>query len=329
MLTKGDVGAIWAAHYVPETQLFDDCRTLRWVGRLFIRDFGKVRSGSRFSELLRMIDLLESEVSKKPTRVEVARSVADLERIRQLLKLAVIHTVEGVHALDGDPDHLDELARRGVASLTLSHFYKNDAFEHTNGVPEGMSIQKMCKLRFETNWGPPAITDFGRAVLAKMKALHIIPDVTHCSPAAREAVYAEINREMPVIATHVGVRYLNADPYNLTDAEMGEIAATGGAVGVIFMNYWLSARRFDGHPPKKGLDIIWDTIERIRDITGSFDYVMLGTDFDGFTDPPDDVRDSSQIWRLTDLLLSRGLSDTDIKKILGGNALRVLKAGWK
>ena len=64
-------------------------------------------------------------------------------------------------------------------------------------------------------------------------------------------------------------------------------------------------------------------------VTGSFDHVALGTDFDGFTDPPDDVRDASQLGKVTRMLLERGVRETDVRKILGGNAQRVLERGWR
>ncbi len=55
----------------------------------------------------------------------------------------------------------------------------------------------------------------------------------------------------------------------------------------------------------------------------------MGTDFDGFTDPPDDVRDASHLGRVTAMLLDRGVPEPDVLKILGGNAQRVLEAGWR
>ncbi|MCK5267788.1 MAG: membrane dipeptidase, partial [Spirochaetes bacterium] len=57
--------------------------------------------------------------------------------------------------------------------------------------------------------------------------------------------------------------------------------------------------------------------------------VMIGSDFDGLTDPPNDVVDSSQFGNLTRYLIKKGLSDDIIKKILGGNAQRILEKGWK
>ena len=85
----------------------------------------------------------------------------------------------------------------------------------------------------------------------------------------------------------------------------------------------------DREHPNEGLESIWKTIEHIHDVAGSWDHVVLGTDFDGFTDPPDDLRDYSSMGRVTRMLLERGVPEPDISKILGGNAQRVLEAGWR
>ncbi|MEE9578775.1 MAG: membrane dipeptidase, partial [Gemmatimonadota bacterium] len=70
-------------------------------------------------------------------------------------------------------------------------------------------------------------------------------------------------------------------------------------------------------------------LEHIRDVTGSWEHAMLGTDFDGFTDPPDDVPDASHLGAVTQMMIDRGLPEVEIKRILGGNALRVLQSGWR
>jgi microsomal dipeptidase-like Zn-dependent dipeptidase len=282
MLAKGGVGVIWSSLHLPERQLFDDCPFLKSATQLFAR---KLLEGSPLARALEMPDAMEREIDRRPDRVELALSAADVVRIRAAGKLAVIHTVEGAHVLEGDPDNLEVLAERGVALLTLCHFYPN---------------------------------------VAKMKTLPMIVDVSHCTPAARSAVYAELGDARPIVASHVGVTRYNPDPYNLADDEILTIAASGGAVGVIFMNYWLDAQN-----PKNGLDVIWKTCEHIHDVSGSWDTVVLGTDFDGFTDPPDDVKDASHLGRVTEMLLERGLTDAEVMKILGGNARRVLELGWR
>ena len=157
----------------------------------------------------------------------------------------------------------------------------------------------------------------------------MIVDVTHCAPGARAEVYAELGTEVPIVASHVGADELHPTVYNLKRHEIEHIAASGGAVGIIFMNYWLGHLEPDPVNLDAGLGNIWLTAKYIHDVTESWDHVMLGTDFDGFTDPPNDLRDSSQMPRVTEMLLRKDVSEEDVKKIIGGNAQRVLDLGWR
>ena len=111
--------------------------------------------------------------------------------------------------------------------------------------------------------------------------------------------------------------------YNLTDREIKWMSDHGCLIGIIFMNYWIS-------PTDTGLGLkyIEQTIDHIRSV-GSFDCVGIGTDFDGFTDPPDEIVDMSELPRLTKYLKSLQYPDDVIQKFLGLNALRILQNGWK
>ena len=323
MLTKGGVGVIWAAHYIPERPLFEDCLPAKIAAALLVPDSSRLFEGDLFQRLNEMMDALEREVGRKPEMAEVAKSAADVRRIRGEGKIAVVHTVEGGHVLGDDIDRLNELARRGVAMLTLTHFYPNGLASHVDGIPKDMFIRKLCDFDFGAG-GQPPLTDFGRAVLRKLRTTPMLVDISHCTPQARKAIYDELGGVRPIIASHVGVKEFRDDPYNLSDDEIHQIAGTGGAVGVIFLTYWLDAAH-----PKKGLGAICDTIEHIHKITGSWDHIVLGTDFDGFTDPPDDVKDASKVGKVTGTLLERGVPEDGIKKILGGNAQRLLEIGWR
>lgn len=322
MLEEGGVGAVWAAHYPPERKLFEDCFWLGLAALLTVPVYLKILRRSPFEILLAMMDALEREAARRPGRTEIARSPGDLERIRRQGKIALVHAVEGAHALEGRPGRLDELARRGVAVLTLAHFYANGLVEQTDGIPATNPVRRICDLEFGTV--RPPLTDLGEEVIRRCERLGIVLDVTHCSPEARAAVYAETDPGRPLVATHAGVRALRDTPYNLSDDEIREIAGRAGAVGVIFMPWWLT-----GAEEGPGLEAVWETMAHLREVCGSWDHVMIGTDFDGFTDPPEEVRDASRLPAVTELLLDRGVAEEDVRKVLGGNALRVLRAGWR
>jgi hypothetical protein len=117
VLEKGGVGVLWSSHHLPERELFRDCPWLRLATLLPI--FKKLTTGSLVQRLLEMMDRMEREINREPDRAELALSAADVKRIRAAGKIAVVHTVEGAHVLEGNPDNLARLAQRGVAMLTL------------------------------------------------------------------------------------------------------------------------------------------------------------------------------------------------------------------
>jgi membrane dipeptidase len=166
------------------------------------------------------------------------------------------------------------------------------------------------------------LKSFGRDVVEAMMDLGMILDVSHCTPLAREQIYNMVGNRMPLIASHVGAYEINPSPYNLKDWEIKKIANTGGLVAVIFMNYWLMP-----HETKRGVNFIVRTLEHLVNV-GGIDHVGIGTDFDGFTDPPDDLKDASELPVLTRRLIAEGYSQAAIEKIWGGNSLRVLRDGW-
>ena len=88
------------------------------------------------------------------------------------------------------------------------------------------------------------------------------------------------------------------------------------------MNYWLSPIDSDF-----GMRHIEQTMNHIINV-GGIDAVGIGTDYDGFTDPPDEMVDISELPSLTKYLMALGYSDDQLKAILGGNAMRVLREGW-
>jgi microsomal dipeptidase-like Zn-dependent dipeptidase len=328
-LKYGQIDVFNSTVYAPEKDLLEDFRLLRLLKALRLIRKG-VLSDTYFDTTISMLDQINTVVenSKDPETGKpwgrVAQSLEELEDILSLddRPLIVIHNVEGAHSLDGNLDNLDALFQRGVAYMTLAHFYPNAVVHPVFPFPEYAKTLGGFRRGRDLTLG---LTEFGRQVVERMIEIGMLIDIAHCTPRARKEIYEIVedsDKRPPVIASHIGVFEINPNPYNLKDREIEWIASTGGVIGVIFMNYWLTP-----HDRKQGMDYIVETIRHIAEV-GGIETVALGSDFDGFTDPPDDIKDMSELKVLTQRLVAEDFTYEHITKILGGNVLRVLRQGW-
>ena len=358
-LHEGAVDVLLSAVHIPEAPLFDDIPLLKLLRFFKPRAWRELVRPPYFQATLRALDDMEAQVREYRPRsgrrpVQLAHSITELEASLAQghdAPIAIVHSVEGAHSLQGDvagkrpPEtatkeataeilaNLEALHARGVALLTLAHFYPNYVAAPCFPFPEKMLRFGRWRRALQRHDPARGLGPAGEAVVTRMLDLGMLVDVTHCTPAARAAVYrlAEASgARASVVATHVGVQAINPSPYNLADWEIRWLADHGGVAGVIFMNDWLVP-----HESKLGLNHLVATLQHLVDVGGE-DVAALGTDFDGFTDPPDDLLDASQLPRLTRRLtaqraspLQRRFGDERIGKILGGIALRVLREGWK
>jgi membrane dipeptidase len=330
MLEKGGVEVLWSSLHIPETGMFK-CKLLRLLAHL-TSGGRKLLKLNAWECLLVMMSEMDRQVARSD-HFQVARSNAELDRVRAAGRTAIVHTVEGGYVLGAGlaPDNLEErldrlrqLAERGVASLTLVHFFPNELAGQAEAIPAAQRAGPVCKVNTEVDL-TKGLTETGAKVIEKMVELRIVPDVAHCTPRAREEIYELVADRIPVVATHVGVQSMNPEPYNLDESDVRAIVASGGVAGVIFMPYWLE----ESHPGP-GLDAIWRTMDTLRQWSGgTWDHVAIGTDFDGFTDPPDDCDSAAQLPLIRELLADHGVSPEDADAVLGGNARRVLRDGWR
>jgi microsomal dipeptidase-like Zn-dependent dipeptidase len=330
MLEQGGVKVLWSSLHIPERNFFG-CRLLR-IAAHFTSGGRKLLKLNAWECLLVMLAEMERQVARAD-RFEVARSNAELDGVLASGKTAIVHTVEGGHVLGAGLDandvqrrlgRLELLADRGVASLTIAHLFPNDLAGHAEAIPAVQRSGPICRLDTEVDL-TRGLTPTGQAVVERMVELRMIPDVTHCTPVARRQIYDLVANRVPVIASHIGVQSMNPEEYNLDEDDVRAIAESGGVVGVIFMPYWL-----EKSDPKNGLDVIWQTMDTVRDWSGgTWEHVAIGTDFDGFTDPPDDCDSEAQLPRVREKLESNGVSPGDVEAVLGANARRVLRNGWR
>ena len=335
-LKEGGYDAILSVIHVPEKGILQDFPIVN-VFRFLRPDlWAKVIAPAPFNVALRMMDDMEKAVADSKHRdwMKMAHSVKELDGIMSQPAakhpIAVVHCVEGGHCLTGDDTsetavlkNLETFFQRGAVYLTLAHFYPNQVVNPCFPFPEDvLSLAANRNVWRDLTLG---LTDIGKHVVEKMIELGMIIDLSHCTPTARRQVYDIVDasgKRVPLMFTHVGAYEIDPSPYNPTDGEIKRIARDGGVVGVIFMPYWLMPKE-----SKQGINFISRTIQHLINVGGE-DVVGIGTDFDGFTTPPDDLIDASQMPRLTQRLLIDGYSREQIIKILGGNALRAVRQGW-
>jgi membrane dipeptidase len=331
MLKKGGVKVLWSSLHVPEPP-FLECSLIRLAAH-FTAGGRKLLKLNAWECLLSMMGEMERQVARAGDGFEVARSNLELDRVLTAGKTAIVHTVEGGHVLGAGLDardtagrirRLEELAERGVASLTLAHLFPNELAGHAEAIPAAQRTFPICKLNTGVDLSR-GLTTMGRDLVDRMVELRMTPDVTHCTPVARRDVYGLVANRIPIIASHNGVASMNPEKYNLDQSDVRAIAESGGVVGVIFMPYWLERSQ-----PGPGLEAIWKTMDTVRKWSGgSWEHVAIGTDFDGFTDPPDDCDSEAKLPLIREMLEAKGVWGNDADAILGTNARRVLRDGWR
>ena len=242
---------------------------------------------------------LHSFADKSAGRLRVITTPADIDRLLVDRKngttvVGGMLSIEGLQDLEGNIDNLDVLYAAGFRMAGLAHFFDNDVAGSMHGVAKG------------------GLTPLGRQVVQRMEAKGMIVDLAHASHAAVADVLAMATR--PVVSSHGGVQATCKVNRNLTDDEVRGVARTGGVVGI---GFWQGA--VCSLDPKN----VARAIAHVRDLVG-IDHVGLGSDFDGSTTTG---FDASGIAAVTQALMSSGFSEDDIRKVMGGNVLRVLRAG--
>ncbi len=277
-----------------------------------------------------------SEKLPKIQGLSLARTAADIRANDAKGTMSALFGVEGGHMLQpGSPDeqfaHLRRFAELGARYMTLTWSNSNDV---------GGSSGDEGRVT--------GLTDFGRSVIAEMERLGILVDLSHVSdPLFWDAIRAA---RKPVIASHSSARQLANVPRNLTDAQLEAVGKNGGAVCVNFFVGFLDAKTFDEiqalqkeiDPQKKmpalevqkelkkryrnqvPLSVVADHIQHIAQVAG-IDHVCLGSDYDGIPFAPVGLDDATKLPNLTAELLRRGMSEADVRKVLGENLLRILE----
>jgi len=300
------------------------------------------------------LDLIESvyeQAARHPDRMMMAYSVADIERAHKQKRLAALMGIEGGHSIENDIHLLRDFYRLGVRYMTLSWSNTNEWADSSGDINDP---------KVEHHNG---LTDFGKQVVLEMNRLGMMVDISHVSDKAFWDTIG--TTKAPVIASHSSARALSNHPRNMTDDMLRAMAKNNGVVMVNFYsafvdeNYrqaaeaqkkdreaavedYVAKRKAAGQPvtyldrdrierewaakiPRPPFKSLIDQFDHIAKVAG-VDHVGLGSDFDGVSGAtPEGIDSAADLPKITQALLDRGYSAEDIRKILGGNLLRVFR----
>jgi membrane dipeptidase len=298
-----------------------------------------------------LIDSVYEQAAHHPDRMMMAFSTADIERAHKEHKLAALMGIEGGHSIENDMHLLRDYYRLGVRYMTLSWSNTNEWADSSGDIND-------TKIQHHNG-----LTDFGKQVVLEMNRLGMMVDISHV--ADKTFWDAIETTKAPVIASHSSARALTNAPRNMTDDMLRAVAKNGGVVQVNFFSGFLDedyrkasaaqskdqaaaiqkyidSLRAEGKPvnyievnrldrewmakiPRPPFKDLIDHIDHIAKVAG-IDHVGLGSDFDGVSGAtPQGMDSAADLPKITQALLDRGYSAEDIKKILGGNILRVFR----
>ncbi len=297
-----------------------------------------IKEGTAVRKTLEQIDVIRRMVKRYPETFALCGTVDEIRAARKAGKIASLIGVEGGHSIDGSLGVLRTFYDLGVRYMTLTH-------------TESLAWADSCSDEPKAH----GLSPFGEQVVAEMNRLGMLVDISHVSAETMRHVLRVT--KAPVIASHSSAFALANHPRNVPDDVLKLVAQNDGVVMINFYPGFIlpeGARAMDGmmkayrelrkkyadddkrledalaqyrkeNPsPRGSVHTVVDHIEHVIEVAG-IDHVGLGSDFDGIGTVPEQLEDVSTYPRITQVLLDRGYTAEQIRKVLGGNALRVLK----
>ena len=286
-MTEGRMDAVIMAAYLPQPKM----------GETFSSMAPHTARYTPCSYAHSIFDQIETIVEQNKQYLSLARTPADLYEDKRKGRKSIVLAIENGLALEHELENVKRFAQRGVAYITLCHNGDNDICDSAKG----------CNTH-------NGVSTFGEQVIREMNRHGIMVDLSH---AAEKSFYDALDiSATPIVCSHSNCRALCDHPRNLTDDQLRRLAEKGG---VAHTTLYAGFLRKDGQASI--LDAI-DHLEHAINVMG-IDHVGIGTDFDG-DGGVTGFADASEALNFTLHLLRRKYSEQDIRKIWGGNWLRVM-----
>lgn len=301
-----------------------------------------------FAHANREIDSLDAIIKRNPQKMKMIRSYADAEHSIKHKTLGAMIGVEGGHMIEDDLDKLETLYKRGARYMTLT--WNNNTSWATSAMYESENKDKDVRK---------GLTDFGKEVVKKMNELGMMVDLSHVGEQTFKDAISISSK--PVILSHSSVWNISPVFRNVKDYQLEMIKKNNGVICVNFFSGFIDSnfnarnKAFNAkHKEEKDsllqsgkedffaedylfekyaeevktlrppFSLLIDHIDYLVKKIGA-DHVGIGSDFDGISSAPFEMDGVEDFPKITAALKERGYNDADIRKILGGNVLRVFK----
>lgn len=301
----------------------------------------------------RTLDLIDGtleQVRRAPDKLRLCVTADEIVAAHSEGRFAVLMGIEGGHSIENSLGLLRCYYRLGVRYMTLTWSNSNDWADSSGDI------------RSETVRHHNGLTAFGRSVIREMNRLGMMVDISHASDKTFWDVIE--TTAAPIIASHSSARAITQAPRNLTDEMLRAVAKNNGVVMVNFYpafidEHWRAAwnasrtqrqqeqdslkaeydakglpvpflasdkidRKYAALIGRAPFESLIDHFDHIIKITG-IDHIGIGTDFDGIPQAPAEIDSAADLPKITAALMARGYSADDMKKLLGGNLLRVFR----
>lgn len=313
---------------------------------VFVAQGPRTLEGNRKAKerALQTFDNIEKMLEKHSELAELALTPDDAYRIERKGKRAIFIGIENGYPVGNDLSLIERYYDLGARYITLCHSSNNDICDSSTDRkgPEyhGLSV-------------------FGKKVVEEMNRVGMIVDVSHISD---ESFYDVLEvSKAPVIASHSCARALCDNPRNLDDDMLKRLAENGGVIQMCILSSYVKTpepnperdaafgalrqkysdieelsererqkaieewRALEEKYPQKLATVsdVVDHIDHIVQVAG-IDHVGIGTDFDG-GGGVEGCFDVSEMGNITLELVKRGYSEEQIRKIWGGNFMRVFR----
>jgi membrane dipeptidase len=306
---------------------------------------GRTMGPPAVQKALDQIDAVHENVRKNPRDLVFCRTAAEVREAHKQGKIAALIGVEGGHMIGNDIRVLRMFGDLGVRYMTLSHFYNDEWADSSTDKPVHNGL-----------------TEFGKDIVREMNREGIMVDISHVSD---KTFYDALEvSKAPLIASHSSCRALCNHVRDMSDDMIKALAAKDGVIQINYERSFIDqaykdaseklsggvVAAFDqlkkecgddqecfgrkmaekqkqavaeGKLPHVSWERIIEHIDHAVKLVGA-DHVGLGSDFDG-ADMPEGMEDCSKLPKITEALMRKGYTDDDIRKILGGNTLRVME----